>query len=114
MELNNILSLFDGSSGLQQALQRSNISYDNYFVSEIDKYAKKVTQYNFPKTIQLGNIIDLKNENLPKIDLICFGSPCTDFSTAGKMKGMSTTTGIEIISLEQYLELKNNRFEFEG
>ena len=57
---------------------------NQYFASEIDKHAIKVTQTNFPDTIQLGSVIDVKGENLPKIDLILAGSPCQGFSLAGK------------------------------
>lgn len=52
----NVLSLFDGISCGQLALERAGISYDNYYASEIDKNAIKVTQTNFPNTIQLGDI----------------------------------------------------------
>ena len=52
----NVLSLFDGCSGGQLALQKANIHVDNYYASEIDKYAIKVTQANFPNTIQLGDV----------------------------------------------------------
>lgn len=48
--MKNILSLFDGMSCLQIALNQSNIKYENYFASEIDKYAIKVTQANYPNT----------------------------------------------------------------
>ena len=79
----NILSLFDGMSCGQLALQRANINYDNYFASEIDKYAITITQKNFSNTIQLGDITKWKEWNLPKIDLILAGSPCQGFSNAG-------------------------------
>ncbi len=80
----NVLSLFDGISCGQIALNRLGIKYDNYFASEIDKYAMQVTQYNFPDTIQLGNVIDVKGSDLPKINLMIGGSPCQGFSFAGK------------------------------
>lgn len=79
----NILSLFDGMSCGQIALERAGISVDNYFSSEIDKYAIKITQKNYPNTIQLGDINNWKEWNLPKIDLILAGSPCQGFSNAG-------------------------------
>lgn len=82
--MNNILSLFDGMSCGQIALKRANIQYVNYFASEINKYAIKITQKNYPDTIQLGDIKKIKGENLPKIDLIIGGSPCQGFSFAGK------------------------------
>ena len=52
----NVLSLFDGMSCGQIALNRLGIKYDNYFASEIKSAAIKVTQANYPKTIQLGDI----------------------------------------------------------
>lgn len=52
----NALSLFDGMSCGQIALNRAEIKYKNYFSSEIDKYAIKITQKNYPKTIQLGDV----------------------------------------------------------
>ena len=80
----NILSLFDGMSCGQIALNRLEIEYDNYFACEIDKYAIEITQKNFPNTKQLGDVTLVKGENLPKIDLLIGGSPCQGFSFAGK------------------------------
>jgi site-specific DNA-cytosine methylase len=110
----NVLSLFDGMSCGRIALERAGIKVNNYFASEIDKYAIKVTQHNYPNTIQLGDVTQVKGEDFPKIDLLIGGSPCQSFSFAGKQNGMSTKESIEILSLEHYLELKKNGFEFEG
>jgi len=80
----NVLSLFDGISAGQVALQRLGIKVDNYYASEIDKYAIKVTQKNFPNTIQIGDVTKVKGSDLPVIDLLIGGSPCQGFSFAGK------------------------------
>lgn len=80
----NVLSLFDGASCGQVALERVGIKVDNYFASEIDPYAIKVTQKNYPKTIQLGDVTKWYEWDLPKIDLIIGGSPCQGFSASGK------------------------------
>jgi len=80
----NILSLFDGMSCGQIALNRAGIKYNNYFASEVDKYAITVAQNNYPKTIQLGDITKWREWDLPKIDLVMGGSPCQGFSFAGK------------------------------
>ena len=72
----NVLSLFDGISCGQIALNRAGIKYDNYYASEIDKHAIKVTQHNYPNTIQLGDVTQIKSKNLSKIDLLIGGSPC--------------------------------------
>lgn len=110
----NVLSLFDGMSCGQQALERQGIKVDNYYASEIDKHAISITQKNYPNTIQLGSVVNVDVHNLDKIDLLIGGSPCQSFSFAGKRKGMSTKDEIEILSLNQYLELKEQNFEFEG
>jgi len=80
----NILSLFDGMSCGQLALERASIKVNGYFASEIDKYAIAVTQFNFPRTVQLGDITKWEDWCLPEIDLIIGGSPCQGFSHAGK------------------------------
>lgn len=79
----NVLSLFDGMSCGQIALNKLGIKYDNYFASEIDEYAIKVTQKNYPNTKQIGSVVDIKVEGLPNIDLLIGGSPCQGFSIAG-------------------------------
>lgn len=75
-----VLSLFDGISCGQVALQRANIPVAKYYASEIDKYAINVTQKNWPDTIQLGDVKNVWARNLPKIDLLIGGSPCQDLS----------------------------------
>lgn len=100
----NVLSLCDGMSCGQIALKELCIKVENYYASEIDKNAIKVTQENFPNTIQLGDVITLsENEQvlkaLPKIDLIMFGFPCRSLSnaTAGRVEynnGLKGVSGI--------------------
>jgi DNA (cytosine-5)-methyltransferase 3A len=86
----NVLSLFDGLSCGQIALNRANIKYDNYFASEIKKSALKVTKHNYPNTIQLGDITTIESKNLPNIDLLIGGSPCQSFSQT-----ISNNTGFD-------------------
>ena len=87
-----------------------------YYASEIDKYAIKVTQKNFPDTIQLGDIREVKASGLPKIDLLIGGSPCQDVSFAGKGKGLidgeRSSLFFEFVRL--YQELKPNYFILEN
>jgi len=84
----NVLSLFDGMSCGQLALERANVSVDNYYASEIDKYAIEIARKNFPNTVHLGDVQDIlkfwKHNKFPKIDLLMGGSPCQGFSFAGK------------------------------
>ena len=91
----NVLSLFDGFSCGQIALERAGVKVDNYYASEIKKHAIKVTMDNYPNTIQLGDVTKIKYENgvlytengnfnVGKIDLLIGGSPCQDFSNANR------------------------------
>jgi len=90
----NILSLFDGMSCGQIAINKLDIKYNSYYASEIDPYAIKVTQANFPNTIQLGDITKLDTSILPKIDLLYGGSPCQSFSNAGDKTGFDGKSGL--------------------
>lgn len=90
----NVLSLFDGMSCGQIALERAGIKVDNYFASEIKRSAIKVTQENYPNTIQLGDATNIDLKSLPKIDLLIGGSPCQDFSIARTI-GSKTMDGLE-------------------
>lgn len=80
----NVLSLFDGIACGLVALKRAGIKVDNYYASEIDKYAIQIAMKNHPEIIQLGDINNYESWDLPKIDLIIGGSPCQGFSFAGK------------------------------
>lgn len=72
----NVLSVFDGKSCGQIALQRASILYEIYYASEIETIPINVTQHHFPNTIQLGDVTKVKGKDLPKIDLLIGGSPC--------------------------------------
>lgn len=126
----NVLSLCDGMSGGQISLKELGIEVDNYFASEIDENAIKVTHDNFPNTIQLGNVMDFtynemadkditlneeKLKELPKIDLVIFGSPCRSLSkaTAGRKDYNNGLKGISWLfypcnAILQWVKLNNN------
>ena len=80
----NVLSLFDGMSCGQIALDQLNIKVDNYYAAEIDKYAMQIAKKNYPNTIHLGDVTSVYAQDLPEIDLLMGGSPCQGFSFAGK------------------------------
>jgi site-specific DNA-cytosine methylase len=80
----NVLSLFDGMSCGQIALDQLGIPVDKYFAAEIDKFAIKVAKANYPDMVHLGDVRDVQPDDLPKINLLIGGSPCQGFSFAGK------------------------------
>jgi DNA (cytosine-5)-methyltransferase 3A len=113
----NVLSLFDGISCGQIALNKLNIKVDNYFASEIELNAVKVTQHNYHDTVQIGDVRDIsyndgklykKNELIfeGKIDLLIGGSPCTNLSSNGDMSGLMAT------DLQHYKNMKQSNFDF--
>ena len=79
-----VLSLFDGMSCAQLALKRAGIKVDTYYASEVDKFAIKITQKNFPNTKQLGDVCGVTARDVGEIDLLIGGSPCQGFSFAGR------------------------------
>lgn len=79
-----VLSLFDGISCGQIALERAGFIIDEYFASEIKPHAIKCTKHNYPNTKHIGSVIDVKAIDLPKIDLLIGGSPCKGISRLNK------------------------------
>ena len=110
----NVLSLFDGISCGQLALQRAGIKIDNYYASEIDLSCIQLVQNHFPNTIQLGDVTK-KDESilssLPKIDLLIGGSPCQNLSRAGNGKGLKGNESklfFEYVRILNWLKQNNN------
>lgn len=127
-----VISLFNGMGCIWMALEKAGIQVSQRISSEVDKFAIKSNDAIYPDTIQVGDVrkinvikdnngrpIKLETEN-GTIDLLDGeiilggGSPCQSFSFAGKMKGMSTKDEQEILTLDRYLELKGQQYEFEG
>ena len=115
----NVLSLCDGMSCGQIVLKELNIPIDSYYASEIDKNAIKVTQDNFPNTIQIGDVTKITEDflrTLPKIDLVLFGSPCRSLSkaTAGREKYNNGLQGVSWLfypcnDILQWIKKNNNQ-----
>ena len=83
----NLLDLFSGIGGFHLGLEKAGFKI-NSFNSEINKYANQVYKNNFKNSTYVGSVADVRGSDLPRINAITFGSPCQDFSLAGKQKGM--------------------------
>jgi DNA (cytosine-5)-methyltransferase 1 len=83
----NHLDLFSGIGGFHLGFERAGFKINSFF-SEIDKHAIAVYKHKFPKSTYVGSVTNVQGGDLPRIDLITFGSPCQDFSLAGKRAGM--------------------------
>lgn len=116
MKFKNILSLFDGISCGQLALLRAGIEYDNYYASEIEPNAIKITQANFPKTIQLGDVKNLDFSKFENVNLLMGGSPCQDLSKIKeKRKGLTgSKSGLFFRFADALKQTKPDYFLFEN
>lgn len=110
----NVLSLFDGMGCGWIALKELGVKVSHGYSSEVDKFAISQVRYNFPDVVHLGSVTEVDVSQLEPIDLLMGGSPCQSFSFAGRRNGMSTVDHEEIYTLERYLELKAEGFQFEG
>jgi DNA-cytosine methyltransferase len=117
IKIENVLSLYDGMGCLALAMRKAGIKYKNYFASEIDRHAITVSSANFPDHIQVGTVTEvtarsladaLYTNEIPRIDFIAGGSPCTDLSFSG------TRTGLQANSLKEYLAKKKAGYKFHG
>lgn len=119
MEGINVLSLFDGMSCGQIALERAGIKVKNYFASEVDEYAIKITQKNYRDTIQVGDVSRLSGSAkcfpwLPKIDLLMGGSPCQSFSNIGDGSGFDGKSALFFEFIRLLNEVKPKYFLLEN
>lgn len=106
--IRNVLSLFDGISCGQLALQRANVPYEKYYASEIEPPSIKVTQANFPKTIQLGDVTKIMD--FPKVDLLIAGSPCQGFSKSGSKLNFDDHRSVLFFEFLRVLELTQPKY----
>lgn len=83
-----IIDLFSGIGGFSLGFQRAGYQFTEHYFSEIDKSAIANYKYNFPNAKNLGDITTLHGRDFTGIDIITFGSPCQDFSLAGRREGL--------------------------
>lgn len=86
-----VLSLFDGISCAQVALERAGITTHTYYAAEVDRHAIQITQHNYPSTVQLGDVTNWRDWDIDwsSIGLLIGGSPCQGFSFAGKQRAFA-------------------------
>jgi len=99
----NLLDLFSGIGGFHLGLSQAGFKVNSYY-SEVDKYAIKTYNYNFKNSTYVGSVTDVRGSELPRINAITFGSPCQDFSLAGKRKGMEGSRSSLILEAIRLIE----------
>jgi DNA (cytosine-5)-methyltransferase 3A len=118
MKQHVLLSLFAGYGGSRLSAQFAGLKIKKEYASEVNKSAIAVMKHNHPDIILVGDVRNLRPEDFLDVTLITAGSPCPDFSFCGNKKGMVTKdkkgNPIEILTLEHYVQLKEEEFEFDG
>ena len=104
----NHLDLFSGIGGFHLGFERAGFKIKSYF-SEVDKHAIAVYKHQFPNSTYVGSVKDVRGAELPSIDLITFGSPCQDFSLAGKRQGMAGQRSSLILEAIRLIKEKRPR-----
>lgn len=114
----NVLSLFDGISCGMVALERAGIRVDKYYASEIDPYAIKISQKNYPNIIRLGDVTKWREWNIDwaSIDLLIGGSPCQSLSitqskTRQHLDGKSKLF-FEFVDIRNHIQRYNPKVRF--
>lgn len=80
-------SLFDGSGTFPMMAMLSGIV--PVWKSEIEPFPIAVTEKRLPFVKHLGDINSVNGAEIEPVDIITFGSPCTDLSVAGKRQGLN-------------------------
>lgn len=84
----NILDLFSGIGGFSQGLKQAGFKIKKHYFAEVDKHAQAIYNHQFPESEAVGDVRHVRGSELGEINAITFGSPCQDFSLAGKRRGM--------------------------
>lgn len=110
-----IIELFSGIGGFSKGLADAGFNITEHYFSEIDKHAIANYKYNFPNAKHIGSVTDISGRDFTGIDIITFGSPCQDFSLAGKREGMDGQRSILILeAIRLVTELRPSVFIWEN
>ena len=121
----NVLSLFDGMSAGRIALERAGIPVNQYYASELDKHAIKVSKTNWTDVVHIGDVTKVSYKdgvlhtengdfNVGSIDLVIGGSPCQSFSRAGDGTGFDGKSGLFYEFLRVLREINPKHFLLEN
>lgn len=115
-----VLSLFDGMSAGMLALERAGIAVSNYYASEVDKWAIKVSSTNYPNIVHIGDVTKVSYKdgvlytengeyNVGKIDLLIGGSPC--FTAGTSILTKQGYKNIEDINIGDFVLTHTNTYK---
>lgn len=105
-----VVSLFSGIGGFEKGFEKSKMSFNVVFTSEIDKNAVTTYGYNFSLENMHGDIKSIKEEEIPEHDLLCGGFPCQSFSIAGNQKGFNDIRGTLFFDVVRIIKKKQPKY----
>ena len=113
-----VLSLFDGMACGMIAMQLAGVEVESYDAYEIDKYAIKTAQHNFPMIKEHGDVFEADFTQYEDVDFLIGGSPCTYWSIAQTKNRETVASGIGWELFSQYVralhEAKPKYFIYEN
>ena len=113
-----VLSLFDGMACGMIAMQLAGVEVESYDAYEIDKYAIKTAQHNFPMIKEHGDVFGADFTQYEGVDFLIGGSPCTYWSIAQTKNRETVASGIGWELFSQYVralhEAKPKYFIYEN
>ena len=110
MQKAKFIDLFAGLGGIrlgfEQACEERGIATECVLTSEIKPYAVETLKHNHQHDNFVGDIFQLKNEDIPDFDFLFGGFPCQPFSAGGKRNGFADTRGTLFFEIERILAYK--------
>ena len=102
------IDLFAGLGGIrlgfEQACQERGIETECVLTSEIKPYAVQTLKHNHHHENFVGDIFQVKNEDIPPFDFLFGGFPCQPFSASGKRNGFADTRGTLFFEIERIIK----------
>ena len=109
------MELFSGIGGFSKGIEQSGFTIKKHYFSEIDKHAIANYKYNFKNAEYIGSVNDVRSGNIERPNIITFGSPCQDFSLAGKQLGLNGERSVLILEAIRIIrEFRPNVFIWEN
>ena len=102
-----VLSLFDGMACGMIAMQLAGVDVESYDAYEIDKYAIKTAQHNFPMIKEHGDVFEADFTQYEGVDFLIGGSPCTYWSIAQTKNRETVASGMGWELFSQYVRALN-------
>lgn len=99
-----LLELFSGMGGFAKGLEEAGFEITTHYFSEVNKHAIANYHYNFKNAKYVGPVQNVRGSGIERPDIITFGSPCQDFSLAGKQTGLNGKRSVLVLEAIRLIE----------